>query len=432
MIKTNDQQMKYIRKMIMLIGILIPFGIVQAQDNPTTITLSECYEWSRNNYPLIAKLDLLEKSTQYSLNNASKGNLPQININGQATYQSEVTELPLELPNVEIPTQDKDQYKIYGEIYQPLTNFSTINSQKNQIEINGQIEQQKVEVDLYQLKDRINQIYFGTLLMDVKNEQLLLIQMDIDSTIARLDAAINNGTATLMDRKLLEVEKINVRQQLNENQSNKEAFLKMLSALTGKNINSSTTLTRPVATTPHNTLSRPELRLFDLQEQLLNVQKAQVNTRHIPSLGLFFQGGYGRPALNFLSNDFSAYYITGLKFNWNLSKLYTSKNDKQRFDIQRQLIDKQKEAFLLNTGITQSQQSTEINKYNTLISSDKQAVQLREEIKSTAEVQLINGLITTIDYIKILNDASRANQQLELHEIMLLQSQYNLNTTIGN
>ena len=437
MIKTNDQQMMYIKKIFMLIGIMIPFGIVQAQDNPSsaslaTATLSECYEWSRINYPLIAKLDLLEKSTQYSLSNASKGNLPQININGQATYQSEVTELPLELPNVEIPTQDKDQYKIYGEIYQPLTNFSTIKSQKEQIAINGQIEQQKIEIDLYQLKDRINQIYFGTLLMEVKNEQLLLVQMDIDSTIARLDAAINNGTATLMDRKLLEVEKINVIQQLNENQSNQEAFLQMLAALTGKNITTSTSLVRPVAVILNSTLNRPELRLFDLQEQFITIQKAQISNRHIPILGLFFQGGYGRPALNFLSNDFSAYYITGLKFNWNLSNFYTSKNDRQRFDIQGQLIDTQKEIFLLNTEITQSQHATAINKYNTLINSDKQAVQLREEIKSTAEVQLANGLITTIDYIKILNDASRAKQQLNLHEIMHLQSQYNLNTTIGN
>ncbi len=410
---------------------------MQAQDNqnlatPSTISLSECYQWSRDNFPLIAKLDLLEKTTQYSLSNASKGNLPQININGQATFQSEVTALPIDLPNIDIPTLDKDQYKIYGEVYQPLTNFSTTKSQKKQITINGQIEQQKVEIELYQLKDRINQIYFGTLLMELRNEQLLLVQIDIDSTIARLDAAIKNGTATLMDRKLLEVEKVNIIQQQNENLSNKEAFLRMLSALTGKTINASTKLVRPEKIPSSNSLNRPELRLFSMQKELLNVQKTQISDRYIPNVGLFFQGGYGRPALNFLSNEFSTYYITGIKFNWNLSKLYTSKNDKQIFDIQGMLIDTQKETFLLNTEITQSRQSIEINRFKTLIDSDKQAVQLRTEIKNIAKVQLTNGLITTIDYVKILNDASRAQQQLDLHEVMLLQSQYNLKTTTGN
>ncbi|MGK0388014.1 MAG: hypothetical protein ACI94Y_000742, partial [Maribacter sp.] len=161
--------MKYFKRLLIFLSIMIPLGIAQAQEDQSielrsTISLSECYEWSKNNFPLIAKLDLLEKSTQYNLSNASKGNLPQININGQATYQSDVTEFPLELPNVEIPTQNKDQYKVYGEVYQPLTNFSAIKSRKEQIIINRQIEQTKVEIDLYQLKDRINQIYFGTLL----------------------------------------------------------------------------------------------------------------------------------------------------------------------------------------------------------------------------------------------------------------------------
>lgn len=426
-----------LKRFIIPLGLMLFLGNIQAQSNQdatplTTVSLTECYDWARLNYPLIAKLDLLEKSTQYSLSNAAKGNLPQININGQATYQSEVTELPIDLPNLEVPTISKDQYKVYAEVYQPLTHFSAVNAQKQQLTINGQIEQQKVEIDLYPLKDRINQIYFGILLMEVKKEQLSLAETDIDSTLARLEAAIQNGTATLMDKQLLAVEKININQQLYENESNKEAFLQMLSALTGKIIHSTTTFTRPEVILPNVIVNRPELNLLSLQEQLVDAQVSQLRTRNIPTLGLFVQGGMGRPALNFLSNDFAPYYIAGLKFNWNLSNRYTTKNDRQKFAIQRQLINNQRETFLLNTGITQSQQFLAVTKYKELLSSDQQVVNLREEIKKTAEVQLVNGLITTIDYIKIINDASRAKQQLELHEIMLLQAQYNLKTTTGN
>lgn len=411
-------------------------GKVVGQDNRnavalTSVKLSECYEWSRNNYPLIAQLDLLARSTQYSLNNASKGTLPQININGQATYQSEVTELALEIPNTEIPSLSKDQYRVYAEIYQPLTNFSHVRAQKDQIDLNGKMEVQRVEIDLYQLQDRINQIYFSILLMEAKNGQLILMEQDIDSTLARLEAAVANGTATLMDQKLLEVEKIRVEQQLQENETNRAAFLIMLSQLTAKTIDLSTTLIRPISVTEQFSLNRPELRLFDLQEQLVNAQDAQLNNRYIPDVGLFFQAGYGRPGLNLLSNEFSTFYITGLKFNWNISSLYKTRNDRQNLAIQRQLINSQKETFLLNTALTQSQQSSEISKYSDMVVADQQAVTLREEIKGIAEVQLLNGLITTIDYIKILNDASRARQELELHETMLLQAQYNLKTTTG-
>lgn len=426
-----------IQYFVILISTTLCFGKVQAQDNQktasiATATISECYEWARANYPLIAKLDLLEKSTQYNLDNAAKGILPQININGQATYQSEVTELPIDLPNVEIPTISKDQYKLYGEVYQPLTHFKSINTQKEQIELNGQIEQQKVEIDLYSLKERIHQIYFGILLMDVKAEQLALIKTDIDTTIFRLEAAIQNGTATLMDKQLLEVEKININQQLDENQFNKAAFLKMLSTMTGKAITTNTKLSKPIAIAATLDVKRLELDLFRLQNQMIDNQLTQLNNRNIPSLGLFVQGGFGRPALNFLSNEFAPYYIGGLQFNWNLSNRYTNENNRQLLSIQRQLISNQKETFLLNTEITQSQQSLEISKYNELLVTDKQALQLREAIKSKAEQQLVNGLITTIDYIKIINDTGRAKQQLQLHEVMLLQAQYNLTTTTGN
>lgn len=426
------------RKSIFFLLLLVSaWGMVMGQDDQkpiflNTVSLPDCYQWSRENYPLVAQLDLLAKSTQYSLSNASKGKLPQININGQATYQSEVTQLAIDLPNTEIPTLDKDQYKITAEIYQPLTNFSNISSQKDQIDLNGKIEIQRVEIDLFQLQDRVNQIYFSILLMQSKNGQLVLMEQDIDSTLSRLESAVANGTSTLMDQKLLEVEKIRIGQQLEENEANRKAFLAMLSQLTGKRIGPSTNLALPINYEEAFSLNRPELRLFDLQEQLLTVQDAQLNNRYIPDVGLFFQGGYGRPGLNLLSNDFSTFYITGLRLNWNLSSLYKTRNDRQKLAIQRQLVNTQKETFLLNTEMTQAQQSSDISKYRDMITADEKAVILREEIKSIAEVQLLNGLITTIDYIKILNDASRAKQELELHQTMLLQAQYNLKTTSGN
>lgn len=397
-----------------------------------SMSIEECYLWTKENYPLIQQMNIIDKTSQYSLENASHGNLPQISLNGQASYQSDVTQLPIAIPNMEIPTIDRDQYKIYGEVYQPLSNFSHVKANKKLIANNGEIEKQKIEVDLYQLKDRINQLFFGVLLMDEKIEQFKIIQADLDSALVRVNAAVDNGTATLMDKQLLNVERISLSQQIEESQTSQLAFLSMLTILTGKNITANTLLVKPSLELMSTTINRPELQLFNLQNQSIILQDKILNNVLLPNIGLFAQGGYGRPALNFLSNEFEFYYIGGLKFNWNLSSLYNYKNTKKSLRLSTEKIATQKEAFLLNTRLTQSQQSTEVSKYQNLLIMDKEIIGIREEVLAAANVQLGNGLITTIDYVKFLNDVNKARQMRLLHETQLLLAQYNLKTTTGN
>lgn len=419
------------KKMLLLLLLSVSLEVASAQSTINSATIEQCYSWAETHYPLVAQLDLLAKSSQFNLENAAKGKLPQISIQGQATYQSEVTEIPLEQLGVDIPTLDKDQYKLYGEVYQSLTNFSRVNAQRQQLEVEGAIEQQSVAVDVYQLRDRINQIYFGILLTKAQQEQLTLIYTDLDSALVKLKAAVENGTATLMDQQLLQVEQIRINQQLSESQATQRAFAFMLAALTGQAISETTTLTLPQVLVHQPQVLRPELSLFAMQEQSVDARWRQIQSGKLPELGLFLQGGIGRPALNFLSNDLTPYYIGGLKLSWNLSRFYTSNNDRQLLDVQHQIISKQRETFLLNISLTQAQQSEEVRKFQEMIRLDEQAVVLQEQIKTAAEVQLVNGLITTIDYIKIINDVNRARQQLKLHELQMLQSQYNLKTTTG-
>ena len=415
-----------------LLGISVNAQYISSETSIPRATIDDCYEWSKANFPLIKQMDIIDKATQYSLSNASTGNLPQINLNGQATYQSTVTSFPIDIPNVEVPSVGKDQYKIYGEVYQPLTNFSKVNTKKRQIEINGEIEKQRIEVDLYQLKERINQTYFGVLLINEKIDQFEIIISDLDSAMVKVTAAIENGTATLTDKRLLNVERISIVQQIEENESNQLAFLNILSLLTGKKISKSTILEKPVIQTEILEISRPELRLFKLQNDAIDVQLKQLSNNLMPNLGLFAQGGYGRPALNFLSNDFEFYYIGGVKLNWNISSYYSHKNSKKSLQTLRDKISTQQETFLLNTELTQSQQSGEIAKFEGLMKSDKEIINIRAEILNTAKVQLDNGLITTIDYVKYLNDVNRAKQTFLLHETQLLLALYNLKITTGN
>ncbi len=417
---------------IILAGVSVNAQYISGDPIIPSATIDDCYEWSRANFPLIQQMDIIDKATQYSLSNASNGNLPQINLNGQATYQSAVTNFPIELPNVEVPTVSKDQYKIYGEVYQPLTNFSKVNTKKRQIEIDGEIEKQRVEVDLYKLKERINQTYFGVLLINEKISQFEIIIADLDSAMVKVTAAIDNGTATLTDKRLLNVERISIVQKIEENESNQLAFLNILSLLTDKNISKSTILDKPEVQAEVSEVSRPELRLFKLQNEAVDIQSKQLNNNLMPNLGLFGQGGYGRPALNFLSNDFELYYVGGVKLNWNISNYYNHKNSKKSLQTVRDKISTQQQTFLLNTELTQTQQTAEITKFEGLMKSDNEIINIRTEILNTAKVQLNNGLITTIDYVKYLNDVNRAKQSFLLHETQLLLALYNLKITTGN
>jgi len=397
-----------------------------------SVGIDQCFEWAHDNYPLIRQLDYIEKSSEFNLSNASKGYLPQISLNGQATYQSAVTQFPIELPNVNIPTISKEQFKIYGEMYQPLTNYRQIKDKKMEIQNMGEIEKQQVEIDLYKLKERINQLYFGVLLLEEKMVQLGIIRVDIDSAIVKVRAGMQYGTATQTDLSLLMVEKISINQQISENKANKITYTHLLSALTGKQMDENTKFIKPETETIPSTMNRPELRLFHLQSRSVELQQKNIKNSLVPMVGLFLQGGYGRPALNFLSNDVEGYYIGGLKVNWNFSTLYTYKNNLNLLDLAKDKIEAQKETFLLNTKLIETQQSNEINTYKNLIKTDQEIIQIRNEVLTTAKEQLRNGLITTIDYVHILHEMDKARQTLASHQTQLWLAQHNLKFTTGN
>ncbi|MCB9032887.1 MAG: TolC family protein [Chitinophagales bacterium] len=415
-----------------LFYLLVLLTFYSNAQNLTTITIEECYAWSKENYPLIEQLKLIEEAKIYNLSNATKAFLPQINIQAQASYQSEVTSLPIQLPNIEIPSLNKDQYKIYADLFIPLSNAKIIKNTKEQINANAAINAQQLEVNLYELKNRINQIYFGIILIDEYSKQLQLLYADYDSTLSKTEAAIENGTAIPTNANLIKAELINTQQKIAENKAQKNAYINILAILTGKNIGMLTTLTIPKTTLPINNNQRPELHLFERQQLSNELQYKQINNKLIPQFGVFFQGGYGRPALNFLKNDFSPYYIGGLKMNWNIGQLYTIKKDKKIITINQQNIQSQQKVFELNNSIQLKQQDATIAKYQSFIENDKQLIELREAIKTTANIQLDNGLISALDYINYVNAASKAKLDLVLHQTELLMAIYQYNYISGN
>jgi outer membrane protein TolC len=396
------------------------------------LTLEECYTLARQHYPMVKQLALIERMQDFTVSNAAKGTLPQLSVGGQATYQSAVTRIPIEVPGLNIPTLSKDQYKIFGEVGQSLTDGPTVSQQKELARVNAAAETQKIEVELYKLRERVNQLFFGILLMDAQIKQTELLENDVKVGLNKTQAAIANGTALKSNAEILNAELLKIEQRRIELRANRQSYADMLALLTDQPVDESTVLETPPVPGLSPDISRPELGLYEVQQKSFEVQNRLLSTRLNPRLSLFVQGGYGRPALNLLSNTFDFYTLGGVRLNWNLNAFYTLKNDRALLAINRNTVDLQRETFLFNTRISLKQQGSEINKYQALIDTDNQIISLREQVKTTANTQLEFGTLTVNDYLTYLNAEDQARQNLLLHQIQLLMAQYAYAVTTGN
>ena len=403
--------------------LLLPFmGFAQE-----ALTLEDCYRLARDHYPTVQKLDLIAKSEDYTLANANKAYLPQISITGQASYQSETIDFSqsigrLPLP-ITLPTVSKDQYKVVGEVSQLLYNGGATRTQKQLIKAQSAVQAQAVETQLYALKQRISNLYFGILLIEAQLGQNHLNTETLQSQLQKAEVALRNGTILPSSVAELKAELLRLAMQRTEYEATKAMYLKMLSTFIGKDLPFDTALQRPQPRVLSRSNHRPELRGFDLQQKVLDAQERLLTSEYLPKIGLFFQGAYGRPTLNIIKNEFDWYYITGVRLQWNLSPLYSLSNKKQLLRLQGESLLADRKAFLMSTELDLIQQDTQLSKFQRLMEQDKESADLRQSVAKAAEVQLDNGVITTHEYLQKVNAWHLAQQTLLLHEIQLLQAQ---------
>lgn len=396
------------------------------------LSIEECYTLARQNYPLVKQAELIFKAAAYSIENAAKGYLPQFNISGQASYQSDVTRIPIRIPGMNIPELSKDQYRLSGEGTQVLFDGGMIRQQKEAIAANAAVESQKLEVELYKLKERVNQLFFGLLLIEAQLKQNELLKKDLQLGVDKAKAFIAYGTGFKSSLNVLKAELLKVNQKSTELKYTRKGYLDVLGLFIRKKLTEDVILLKPVKPVMQEELRRPELGLYENQRKSVDVREQAIAARNLPKVNLFLQGGVGRPALNMLNDAIEPFALGGLKISWPLSGFYTRKKEKAILDINRKEIDLQKESFLLNTDFTVKQQDAEIDKQTDLLHSDDEIIALRASIKEASAAQLENGVINTSDYLREVNAEDQARQSKIMHEIQLLMAQYNKQTTIGN
>ena len=415
-------------KKIILITLLI-FSIISAYSQ--IITLQECQDLAQQNFPLVRQQNLIEQTAKNSSSAILSRYFPQVQVNAQATYQSDVTKielgnLPAQLQSISFPIPDKDQYKAYVDVSQVLYDGGAITAQRKLVDANSRVEKEKVAVELYKLKDRINQTYFGILLMDEQLKQTDLLQNDLQTALDKVNVMVKNGVSLISNKQNLEAEMLKLKQNQQEIQTNRQSLIQVLALLTGKEMTENTSFAKPQSQLADEVAQRPELSLINSQLNTVKLLNNQLNTTILPKANLFFQGGYGKPALNMFKNEFEPYYVAGVRLNWQLSGFYTLGKDKDNLKIQQKSLEVQRDIFNLNQQIAEKQQNSEMQKLRDKLKSDDEIIALRSEIKKSSSVQLENGVLTSSDFIRDANAENQARQTKSLHEIQLLLAEYNL------
>lgn len=417
--------------------IMISLALIILSSGSWAQTLEECQQAAEKNYPLIKQYGLIAKTTQLTVKNIQKGWLPQVTASAQATYQSAVTAWPESMQSIyqqmglNMKGLRKDQYKIGVDLQQTIYDSGAISSQRNIAQQEGKVQEAQTETNLYQVRRRVNEMYFSLLLL---NEQIQLnedVKTLLLSSEKKLSAMVKGGTAATSDLDNVRAERLSVEQQ-NENLKQQKLMLqRMLSVFCGLEVND-TQKPAPIqiASSVNN---RPEMRLYNSQLELTEAKEKALDTQLRPKLGLFAQGFYGYPGLNMfedmMNRKWSLNGIVGIKLSWNVSAFYTHKNDKARLSAQREIIENAREVFLFNNKLEEIQQNENINRYQTMMKSDDEIIVLRTNVRKAAESKLTHGIIDVISLLREINNENAAKTQQTIHEIDMLKEMYNLKYT---
>lgn len=421
------------KKLLFLLMLPLP---MQAQ------TLQECQEAAEHNYPLIRQYDLIGKTTQLTVENIGKGWLPQVSASAQATLQSDVASWPEQMQSVyqqmglNMKGLKKDQYRIGIDVNQTVYDGGVIRSQKEIAQRQGAIEEAQTEVTMYQVRSRVNEMYFALLLLD---EQITLnadLQELLLSSEKKLESMFRHGTAAESDYLSVKAERLNVVQQATNLQVQRRTLAMMLSTFCGIEVQQVQKPVQYAAMSSQQSVQRPELKVIEAQLRLADAQEKSLDAALMPKVGVFAQGFYGYPGYNMfddmMRHRWSLNGMVGARLSWNIGALYTRKNDKAKIQLQREMAATSRDVFLFNNNLEQMQQNENMERYRRLMADDDEIIALRSSVRKAAESKLAHGIIDVNDLLKEINAENSAQVQKSIHEIEMLKEMYNLKITTNN
>lgn len=404
-------------------------------------TLDECRRLARDHYPEIRQYNLINQTEQFNLSNAARTWLPQFAISGQTTYQSETLTLPdgfkalMQATDDDMTGMDKLQYKVALDVSQTIWDGGYSKANRAIAKAEAGEQRSRVNVSLYNLQARVDDIYFSILLLDERVEQTEALIEVLESNLKRMRTYLKNGVALQSDVDIIEAELLSAQQQLSLVESSRASYRRILEIFIGEPLKSGK-LERPVEKLILNQTSvRPEFALLDAQSANLEAKRAALNSSVMPRLGLFAQGFYGYPGLDMFksmtSSDMAFNAIVGVRLTWDLSSFSTLNNNLRKLDIAQKQLDIHRDVLQFNIDMSTTRDNDEITRLRKAIENDLRIVELRRSVRMAAESKLENGVIDATDLLRTINEETTAILNYNMHEIELLQAIYRLKHTLN-
>lgn len=398
-------------------------------------TLDECISLAFENYPQVQEMSLIEKTKDLDLKNAAFAWIPQLNVSGKATWQSQVVEMPFDMPGMEFNIPH-DQYGLTADITQQIWDGGASHSKKELAEAGAEVKKGQLEISLWSLRSRVENIYLGIILIDKQMALNDLLRESLERSRSEVKSLVEKGVALSTDMDQLSVNILSCLQQRASLEADRNSYVRILSLMTGKDMQG-VELVAPTEALSYmeegepDFSGRPEMSLYSAQLKQNDLQLRQLNTLISPKLNLTFQAGYGRPGMNMLSGDFSGYCVAGLKLQWNIGALYTRSNDIHKLKAEARRIELTRKSFLMNSSIEAEQKNNAILKAREVLERDTEIIELRQKISHSSEKQYQEGTIKMNDYLSMLDEEYKARANESLHEIQLMMAVYDMKNTLG-
>ena len=405
------------------------------------VTLEECVKLAQDNYPLIRKYDLLNQTKEVNLSDINKSWLPQINVYGQGTVQNETPSFPESLSRIVYQTGmsisglNEWQYKIGADINQNIWDGGVSKTGRKIERAEDAERQAALDVQLYAIRERVENLYFGILLIEEQAKQTRNMQILLQSNLDKLRSMFENGVAMQSDVDMVEAQYLSTAQQLTQAESTARSYRKVLGIFTGKSLVGQD-LVKPDTSIPQDLLpDRPELKHFEAQLQTNEARNLGLTASTMPKIGLFAQAYYGYPGFDYfesmMNRDLSFNILAGVKVSWNIGAFYTKKNNRRKLRLSSDNIAVERDVFLFNTKMQARSQLDHIDELKAVMKENDRIVELRANVRKAAESQLDNGVIDATDLLTKLTDEKQARLNASYQEIQLLQSIYQLKYTLN-
>lgn len=403
------------------------------------LSLGELHDAARQNDPRLRQLELEAEQSELRLRNLEAERRPALTVEGQAQYQSDVVELPFAPPGGgSPPSPPNDTYDASIRVEQTL--LDPMRAAREAAERARLAEAQaRIDTALFSLRQDVNEAFFAATSLQEREAQISTAITDLEARLREAGIRVAEGVALPSEAAAIEAALLARRQEALRLRAQRRAALQRLSDVTGRAIDANERLELPELAEAvraarariDDVRERPEHRQFARARERLESQKDLLAAQEKPRVSAYGRAGYGKPGLNFLSDDFDAYWLGGVRLQWQPWNWGTLERERQILALQQEAIDADEAAFVRAMRRSLQNDLAAIDHLDEVVALDNRIVALRELIDRETTARYEERVATAAELVDKKTDVLEARLVRAAHEVELAQARARILTVLG-